>query len=139
MVDKNIKLSIVIVDDSYEDHYFIKTALGDFKNILFNDYYNGLDFLNFLEEKSKAPHLEKTMPDIVILDVNMPKLTGFEVFKIVEQKGLKSHMRFYILTTSITERERIQCDQFGLKCFQKPFSIDRFTELLEEMIAEVVK
>ena len=138
-LDKDIKLTIVIVDDNQDEHFFIKRALKDFKNILFNDYYNGEDFLHFLEQKSKQKPSRQIHPDIVILEVNVPKMGGFEIFDLIEQKGLKGRIHFYILTSHITEKEQQNCKKYLLKCFQKPFNVDHFTGLLKEMISEATK
>jgi response regulator RpfG family c-di-GMP phosphodiesterase len=134
MVDKDIKLSIAIVDDCKEDHILIKMALKEFKNIVFSDFYNGEDFLHFLEGENILSQTKH--PNIVILDVNMPKMTGFQVFDLIDRKNLRDHMRFFILTTSVTEMEWSNCRKHKLKCFQKPFNINDFRELLEEMIME---
>jgi CheY-like chemotaxis protein len=138
-IDKNIKLTIVIVDDSPEEHFFIKKALKDFKNILFNDYYSGEDFLRFLEEKNKKPLAIKTFPDIVILDINMPKMTGFEVFDEIERRGLKKNIKFYVLTTDVTERDRIDCEKHDLACYKKPFNFENFRNVLQEMLKEYIE
>jgi CheY-like chemotaxis protein len=138
-IPKDIKLTIVIVDDNPAEHFFIKNALNGFKNILYNDYHNGEDFLRFLEEKNKKPRPSNAYPDIVILDVNMPGMSGFEVFNLIEKKNLKSHTRFYILTTNITDAERENCKRFQLRCYKKPFDLDDFTELLEDIISHSIK
>lgn len=139
-LDKNIKLTIVIVDDNPSEHFFIKHALGEYKNILYNDYYSGEDLLRFLEEKSKKIHPSGTLPDIVILDVNMPKLSGFEVFELIGKRGLRHNgIQFYILTTTVTDLERASCKKYNLRCYQKPFNIHDFTELLEDMIKDYLK
>lgn len=138
-INKDIKLTLVIVDDSPEEHFFIKQALKDFKNILFNDYYNGEDFLRFLEERNKRPVLIKNLPDIVILDVNMPKMTGFEVFEIIEKRGLKKNIQFYVLTTNITERDRLNCEKYKLTCYKKPFDLDHFSNVLGEILKDFIE
>jgi CheY-like chemotaxis protein len=135
-LDENIELTIIIVDDCRDDHFFIKESLSHYKRIHFLDYYDGEDFLDFLEEQSKRNGFKSKHPVIVILDVNMPKLTGFEVFEMIELKNLKHHIRFYILTTSVTDTEKSKCKKYGLECHQKPFLIDDFTRLLEKIIED---
>jgi DNA-binding response OmpR family regulator len=135
-VDKNIELTIVIVDDSPDDHFFIKEALSEFKNIAFRDYYNGEDFLRYLEDRLDNPPHKHIYPNILILDINMPRLTGFEVIELAKKKDLKDSLRFYILTTSLTEPDQGKCRALNIRCFMKPFNIDHFTELLEAMIRD---
>jgi len=132
--NKDIKLKIVIVDDSKDDHYFIKESLSEFKNISFVSFYNGLDFFNYLLEKSKEIHTSSEMPDVVILDINMPRLTGFEVFEKVKEYGLEENIKFFILTTNLTEKDLENCRTLKLECHIKPFSIDAFSVLLQAII-----
>jgi CheY-like chemotaxis protein len=134
LIDKNIQLRIVIVDDSRDDHFFIKESLKEFRNISFISFYNGEDFLNYMNEKDKATDSNSKFPDIVILDINMPKLTGFEVFKKINECGLKKNIPFFILTTNLTEADIEKCRELKLQCHKKPFSIDKFSILLQEII-----
>jgi two-component system, response regulator len=134
ILNKDIKLKIVIVDDSMDDHFFIKEALEEFKNITFVSFYNGVDFLNYIKEKSKEAHHSSELPDIVILDVNMPKLTGFEVFEKVKEYKVEEIIKFFVLTTSLTDRDLEKCKLLKLECHKKPFSIDAFSILLQAMI-----
>jgi chemotaxis family two-component system response regulator Rcp1 len=138
-LDKTIKLTIIIVDDCPHEHFFIKQALCEFKNITFYDYYNGETFLHFLQYKSEELYPDQKRPDIVILDVNMPKMSGFELFDLIERKNLRAHFKFFVLTTSLAEKEREDCEKYKLKCFQKPFDFKDFSELLEEIITDAKK
>jgi CheY-like chemotaxis protein len=136
MIDRNIKLKIVIVDDSEDDHFFIKESLCDFKGISFLSFYDGEDFLKYLTEKRENNKDGSPLPDIAILDVNMPKLTGFQVFERVKELGLQKAIRFYILTTSLTEKDIEKCNSLNLVCHKKPFTIDRFSILLQKIIKD---
>jgi CheY-like chemotaxis protein len=134
ILNKNIKLKIVIVDDSHDDHFFIKESLREFKNISFVSFYNGADFLDYIVEKSKEIHQASALPDVVILDINMPKLTGFEVFKKIKEYGIEENIKFFILTTSLTESDLEQCSKLGIECHKKPFSIEAFGILLQKIM-----
>ncbi|MFL5765663.1 MAG: response regulator [Bacteroidia bacterium] len=137
-LDGNIELTIIIVDDSRDDHFFIKESLCHLKKIHFQDFYDGEDFLDFLEQPGIKKYPDSKHPVIVILDVNMPKLTGFEVFDIIMKKNLRAHFHFFILTTSITEEGKSICKKYALECHQKPFLIDDFTTLLEKIIKDCI-
>jgi CheY-like chemotaxis protein len=134
LTNKDIKLKIVIVDDSKDDHFFIKGSLSEFKNISFVSFFNGVDFFYYLLEKKKEIHHHSEMPDVVILDINMPKLTGFEVFERVKEYGLKENIKFFILTTTLTDRDIENCLKLQIECHVKPFSIEAFSVLLQAII-----
>jgi CheY-like chemotaxis protein len=131
-IDKDVDLKIIIVDDSTDDHFFIKESMRDFKKIEWVSFFNGGEFLKYLQEMTK--HSKDELPDIVILDINMPKLTGFEVFELVKERGLQESIAFYILTTNLTHSDLEKCAKFGLDCYKKPFSIDHFRTMIEKMI-----
>jgi CheY-like chemotaxis protein len=134
ILDKNINLKIIIVDDSVDDHFFIKESLCEFKNITFLSFYSGPKFLDYIVAKSKEAHAGDQMPDVVILDINMPGLTGFEVFaKILEYK-IEERVKFFILTTNLTDRDIENCRKLNLECNIKPFSIEKFSVLLQRLI-----
>jgi two-component system, chemotaxis family, response regulator Rcp1 len=131
-LDKNIKLTIIIVDDAQDDHFFIKESMRDFKNIKWISFYNGEEFLKYLQEKVRYD--TKDLPDIVILDINMPKLSGFDVFELVKERRLQESIAFYILTTNLTQSDLEKCASFVLDCYKKPFSIDHFGTLMQKII-----
>jgi CheY-like chemotaxis protein len=133
-ISKDIKIKIIIVDDSRHDHFFVKESLSDFKNVTFISFYNGEDFLNYIKEKSEAKHAVSELPDIVILDVNMPKLTGFEVFEKIKECGIDEVVKFFILTTSLAPSDIEKCQQLKLECHKKPFSVKAFSVLLQSII-----
>lgn len=131
--DLDIKLNIAIVDDNESDHYFIKSSLASFKNISFQSFYNGEEFVNFIKDRNESDPGHE-MPDIVILDINMPKLNGFEVFETCLRENIQQKIYFTILSTSITPADKAKCDELNLDCNVKPFTIDNFKTLLEQII-----
>lgn len=135
ILNKNIQLKIVIVDDSHDDHFFIKESLREFKNISFVSFYNGAEFLDYLIEKRSETNETPHLPDVVILDINMPKLTGFEVFEKIKEYRIDEDIKFFILTTSLAEKDLEQCHRLGIECHKKPFSIEAFGILLQKIMA----
>lgn len=136
-IDPNIKLNIIIVDDSEDDHFFIIESLKSFKNLTFKSFYNGAQFWHYLEERVSSP--AGKLPDIVILDINMPKLNGFEVFRKVKEAGLENKMKFLILTSNLTDADLNSCAQLDIDCYKKPFTIEAFGTLLTKVIKDEVK
>jgi CheY-like chemotaxis protein len=131
------KINLVVVDDNKDDHFFIREALRSHKNVNIQSFYDGDSFLEFI---NAGPLTEKNgegqKPDVVLLDINMPRMTGFEVYAKAKQAGISKDLRFYILTTSLTEPDRKQCDSYNLKCMTKPFTIEKFEEVLKEIFID---
>ena len=131
-MDKDTKLEIIIVDDSKDDHFFIKEALRDFKNISFRSFYDGEEFLRYINDRKGD--LYPKYPDIVILDINMPKLTGFEVFEKVKKHELSWSVKFFILTTGLSDADKENSRRLELDYYYKPFSVKKYNDLLQEII-----
>jgi CheY-like chemotaxis protein len=135
-LDKNISLKVVIVDDTEDDHFFIKKALSGYKNITFLSLYDGSSLLKYLQEKHQVKREERTLPDVIILDINMPKLNGFEVFRKLKEQDLLADIKFFILSSSVTDVDSVKCNEFQLDCYTKPFTTQNFQSLLERIFHE---
>lgn len=75
---ENSKINIIIVDDHkiFRDGLLLLLANFDFVTVI-GEASNGNEFLNLIE---------KEIPDIVLMDINMPKMNGIEASKIALQK-----------------------------------------------------
>jgi two-component system, LytTR family, response regulator len=114
------KLKVLIVEDEKLAREIVKNYLKKFDNIdVIGECSNGFDALKQINEDK---------PDIVFLDIQMPKLTGFEMLEVLENPPV------IIFTTAY--------DQYALKAFEvnatdyllKPFSEERFNEAVQKAI-----
>ncbi len=125
------KTKVLIVEDEKLAREIVKSYLKKYNNIeLVGECSNGFDALKQINELK---------PDLVFLDIQMPKLTGFEMLEVLENPPV------IIFTTAY--------DQYALKAFEvnatdyllKPFSEERFNEALQKALkllgnkGEVVK
>ena len=111
-------LTAIIIDDENLARQIIKKYLEDYKNIeLVADCSNGLEGIKKINE---------LQPDLVFLDIQMPKINGFEMLELLEEPPV------IIFTTAY--------DQYAIKAFEvnaadyllKPFSKERFIEAIEK-------
>lgn len=111
--------SIIIVEDERPARDLLKTYLQEYEELeLLGEYDNGFDGLKAINELK---------PDAIFLDVQMPKLTGFELLEVLE------HQPEVIFTTAY--------DQFAIRAFEqnavdyllKPFSKNRFREAIVKL------
>ena len=109
----------MIVEDERPARDLLRTYLREFSNLeIIGEYDNGFDGLKAINELK---------PDAIFLDVQMPKLTGFEMLEVLE------HQPEVIFTTAY--------DQFAIRAFErsavdyllKPFSRDRFREAISKL------
>lgn len=130
--DKSGNLKIAVVDDSRDDHFFVKTALAGRQQFQIFDFYSGDEFILYMKENFS--HNEK-VPDLVLLDINMPKLNGFETLEQLIQHDLVRSTRFVILSTDIVERDLKRCRALNIDCYKKPHSITDLEPLLMKIVS----
>lgn len=74
-------------------------------------------------------------PDLILLDINMPKLTGLEVLRIVKSEPGLTPIPTVILTTSAREEDREASFECGADDFiTKPVNFRRFSDSLIELL-----
>lgn len=113
-----MKLTTIIIDDEAPARELVKAFLAEDDDIdLLGSFQNGFEGLKAINE---------LQPDMVILDIQMPKITGFEMLELLE------HHPIIIFSTAYNE--------FAIKAFElnavdyllKPYSRERFKEALQK-------
>lgn len=111
--DEN-KKTLVIIDDNEEVLSFIF-------DILRTDYR----VLKFLSASQALEFMEKEIPDLIISDVMMPDMDGFELCKILKTSQNTNHIPVILLTAKSSTLNRIEGLSTGADSYiSKPFSID---------------
>jgi len=88
------------------------------------DGQRAIDFIIQAEEDSGAPG-----PDLVLLDLNLPRRHGFEVLQRLRASEQYKHVPVLIITSSDAPSDRQQAELFGASYFRKPPSYDAFLKL----------
>lgn len=91
---------------------------------------DGQEAIDKLEKNLK----EQTLPDLILLDINLPKMNGHEVLeRLKETEGLK-HIPVIILSTSSSEMDILKSYKNHANCFiTKPVEIDEFVNAIESI------
>lgn len=102
--------NILLVEDDYLDVESVKRALKKLK-IEYNLYvaHNGVEALGMLTAEEN-----KVVPDIILLDLNMPKMNGMEILAIIKSYFSLNSIKVFILTTSDEEYEKILAQNLGV-------------------------
>jgi two-component system, OmpR family, alkaline phosphatase synthesis response regulator PhoP len=119
---------ILIADDEAFIRLLIEQALEDFENegVVIYKAENGADALEIV-------HREQ--PDLVFLDVMMPKLNGFEVCQLIKQDEMLKSAFVVILTAKGQEFDRRHGEEVGADVFMtKPFDPDELVELAASVL-----
>ena len=136
-------INILLVEDDNLDQMEVKRTL-ERKNILhrLKVAKNGEDAIRVLNETSNEVYSGK--PDIILLDLNMPKMNGFEFLSRIKSNEEWKEVKVFILTTSDEKEDKIAALNFGISGFitkplklESPSSIDAFNLMIDLMNMQV--
>lgn len=124
---------ILLVEDSPTDVLLIREALQH-SRVLSNLHVvkDGVDAIAFLHRES--PFANAPRPDIVLLDLNLPRKDGREVLaEIKNDRGLAA-IPVVVLTTSKAESDVLKAYDHHANCYVvKPVDFDKFAEVIRGM------
>ncbi len=127
---------ILLVEDNEMDVELTMDAFRE--NRLVNHIevaHDGEEALAYLLGKGDfADRLRHPLPDIILLDLKMPKVDGFEVLKIVKSTPTIKRIPTIILTSSKDEGDRIMGYDSGANSYLvKPVSFEGFLDIVKQV------
>ncbi len=85
-------------------------------------------------EKLEVSFQKGQLPDLILLDINLPKLNGHEVLEQLKQNEHFKHVPVIILSTSSSEMDILKSYKNHANCFiTKPVEIDEFVKAIESI------
>jgi two-component system, chemotaxis family, response regulator Rcp1 len=124
---------ILIVEDNPADVYLIRECMSD-KGIIphLHIVNDGDEALRFLERK--APFADKPMPKLVILDLNLPKISGFQVLEFIKKDNRFKSIPVIILSTSSSSNDIAQSYSLNANCYVvKPKDLEDFSRIVSSI------
>ncbi len=121
---------ILLVEDDSVDAMTVKRAMKDLHvdNSLVHTV-NGEEAIQYLND----PNKEK--PFVILLDLNMPKMTGTELLKIIKQDPILKLIPVIVLTTSKEKQDVLQSFELGATGYMtKPVDYSRFVEVINTVL-----
>ncbi len=106
-------INILLVEDDLVDIMDIKRSL-DKLNILYHleTARNGEEAIEVLNEKYEAQ--SKPLPDVLLLDINMPKMNGLELLEVIRNTEKWKDLKCFIITTSSEEVDRNEAKKLSV-------------------------
>jgi CheY-like chemotaxis protein len=122
---------VLLVEDNPTDVFVIKEVLdlcGPNLDVrLVTEGQAAMLYLQELARDEKAP-----CPALVLLDLNLPKVTGIEVLRALRSSSRCSRIPVIVVTSSSAEPDRVAAQQLGAEgYFQKPTELTAYMELAE--------
>jgi len=110
---------IMLVDDSHDDALLIRRSLtlAGLSNRIFH-IHNSRDAIDYLSGKGKyADRTKCPLPDILLLDLKMPEVNGFELLKWARSQSHLSRLIIVVITRTDDPRLIQMCYQLGANSF----------------------
>lgn len=123
-------MQILLVEDNAADVRLTQEALKDAK--VLNELHiarDGVEAMDFLHQRAGHEGVER--PDIVILDLNLPRKDGKEVLAEMKGDPTLRGIPVAVLTTSEAEADVLESYDLGANCFlTKPVDLDQFLKVI---------
>ena len=117
-------LRVLIVDDSISVRYSI-ARLVESQGWTQKQAIDGLEALK---------QLENYTPDVIILDIEMPKMNGYEFKSYINNRELYKDIPVVMLTSRASEKHQLKAKELGVAYYMtKPYEEDNFIQLLEQI------
>ncbi|EDY84125.1 hypothetical protein VDG1235_3755 [Verrucomicrobiia bacterium DG1235] len=132
MTERNSRY--LIVDDSESHLELIKFGFkkaGVVDNLNFAS--DGEEALRFL--RAEGEYADRELPDVVLLDLNMPKLSGLEVLDQVKNDEDLKHIPVLILSTSAASRDRKEAYEKRANSYLiKPYELKTLCDMMGDIV-----
>ncbi len=133
---KKFKCILLIDDDSINNflnrRLLAKMDLAD--NIEIAN--NGREAIDYIDEycKSNNASEKKCCPELILLDINMPVMNGFEFLSTFQTLDVYDHtkVKIVVLTTSSNEKDTLKIRDFGITDYiTKPLTVEKIQNVLQ--------
>jgi CheY-like chemotaxis protein len=117
-----MKKKILIIDDERSIRLLLENFLsGEYEVISKTDGREALEWL------------EGNLPDLVICDIQMPNLDGYQFVEMLRQRGFTKHTPVVMLSGAESSKERVKCYRLGAQDFlAKPFNPEELEEIIKK-------
>lgn len=124
---------VLLVEDEPADVHLTKMAFNEGKVLVdVHDVGDGVEALAFL--KQEAPYQDAPKPDLILLDLNMPRMDGKTFLKKFKTLEKLRQIPVVVLTTSEAESDVIDSYDLGASGFiVKPVDIDQFINAIQAL------
>lgn len=127
--------TILLVEDNEGDARLTIEALKDGKinNILYH-VKDGVEAMKYLNREGQYNASNAPRPDLILLDLNMPRMDGREVLEQIKKNPSLAGLPVIVLTTSQDELDIVQSYQLSANCYiSKPVDFAQFINVIRSI------
>jgi len=124
-------IEILLVEDNPGDVRLTMEGLREAKVCnRIHSVYDGMEALAFLNREGS--YINVPFPDLILLDLNLPKKDGREVLASIKANEKIKHIPVVVLTTSKSEEDIVKSYELQANCYvTKPVDLDQFLEVVK--------
>ncbi len=126
-------IQVLLVEDSPGDVRLTQEAFRDAnRSIHLHVAADGVEAMAFL--RREGAHRDAPRPDLILLDLNLPKMDGREVLALIKEDEHLKTIPTVVLTTSDAEVDIVKSYQLQANCYlTKPVQLDAFESLVKSI------
>ena len=123
-------VDILVIDDNSEEITLIAKIIDINKwNVTFNSVKDGIEAIDYLYKKGEYKNCKT--PSLILLDLNLPKKSGFEVLKEIKTDNILKYIPVVVLTNSDDNNDVIKSYDLHANAYiTKPADYNKFTEYI---------
>lgn len=123
-------LKVLLIEDDIIEVMKLNRAISSLKlGHKIVEANNGEEALEILQKKAE-------IPDIILLDLNMPKISGIEFLTILKEDDVLKYIPTIILTTSSNQNDLLECYKIGIAGYiLKPLRYEDYVFKIEKLLA----
>jgi CheY-like chemotaxis protein len=126
---------ILVAEDNKYDRMILEEVFAELGwNVVFFFVTNGEEVMDYLYQRSAfAPPAVAPRPTLILMDLNMPRMTGDEALRLIRGDPALCMLPVIILTTADSPKLVVQAYESGVNAFMtKPGAFEEFVELLRK-------
>jgi CheY-like chemotaxis protein len=127
--------TILLIDDDDDDRFILKDLIHRYCSpIRVVEAMDGQQGHLMLQSMRK----EEALPDLIILDINLPFLNGWELLEIMQQDELLSSLNTVVLTTSHSVKDMEKAGHYNINLYSKPDSPNDFAFMMQKLLKHYI-
>jgi len=123
--------TVLLADDDMDDREMFEEILSENQQVqLAGSVENGQELLGFLLNLNND-----TLPDLIVLDHNMPKMNGLQTLDALKKDDKYQHIPVVIFSTYCDNKLQSECTKLGAAMvFTKPSSFDEYEDMISTFL-----
>jgi len=126
-------VNILLIEDNPGDVRLTQEAFKEGNmNIKLDVVMDGVEAIKYL--RKEMPYNQATMPDLILLDLNLPKKDGREVLQEIKTDAKLKRTPVVVLTTSNAQQDILKSYNLHVNCYvNKPVDFDKFFDIIQKI------